>query len=206
MDEEIKEILQDETLDEAKKVEKLKELQDKASKDYVGNNYIPRDKFNEQKTTYETSYNELKKEYEAFKQSKMTDEEKAQAAKKAQEDALAEANKEIAKLTAESIFKGNGLKEADYQSFMTVISNMNKEDAGNFAESLAKLVTSQKEVATKAIEDGLVKNTPTPQMGTETVSNEIDIAKNNLAKARESGDRVEIAKRLSEYQEALNKK
>lgn len=204
MDEDIKNILQDEALDENAKVEKLKELQEKTSKDHVGNNYIPRDKYNEQKTKYEQSYNELKAEYEAYKQSKMTDEEKAQALQAQKETELINANKEIAKLTAESIFKGNGLKEEDYGSFMDMVATMDKQNAENFANNLTKLISNQKDLQTSKIEKTLIKNTPTPQVGGQTVQTDSQVAALNLAKARETGDREQIAYYLKKYQETLN--
>lgn len=204
MDEEIKNILSDETLDENAKVEKLKELQDKTSKEYVGNSYIPREKYNEQKTKYEQSYKELKAEYDSYKQSKMTDEEKAQELQAKREAELRDANKEIAKLTAESIFKGNGLKEEDYGSFMNMIEVMDKENAAEFANNLTKLISNQKDLQTTKIEKDIVKNTPTPQVGGETVKSDSQIAAANLAKAREGGNKEEIAYYLKKYQETLN--
>lgn len=204
MDEEIKNILSDETLDENAKVEKLKELQDKTSKEYVGNSYIPREKYNEQKTKYEQSYKELKEEYDSYKQSKMTDEEKAQELQAKREAELRDANKEIAKLTAESIFKGNGLKEEDYGSFMNMIEVMDKENAAEFANNLTKLISNQKDLQTTKIEKDIVKNTPTPQVGGETVKSDSQIAAANLAKAREGGNKEEIAYYLKKYQETLN--
>lgn len=204
MDEEIKNILSDETLDENAKVEKLKELQDKTSKEYVGNSYIPREKYNEQKTKYEQSYKELKEEYDSYKQSKMTDEEKAQELQAKREAELRDANKEIAKLTAEGIFKGNGLKEEDYGSFMNMIEVMDKENAAEFANNLTKLISNQKDLQTTKIEKDIVKNTPTPQVGGETVKSDSQIAAANLAKAREGGNKEEIAYYLKKYQETLN--
>lgn len=74
----------------------------------------------------------------------MTDEEKAEAEKAEYANKLAEQSEKIAKLSAENVFKGAGLKEEDYQDFMENISKMDIDGAVSFAKSLTTLITSQK--------------------------------------------------------------
>jgi hypothetical protein len=116
MDEELKKIIDDAETSSEDKIT--------AIKNFVGNSYVPREKYNSLKENNTTSYNALKQEYDAFKQSKMTDEEKAEAEKAEYANKLAEQSEKIAKLSAENVFKGAGLKEEDYQDFMGNISKM----------------------------------------------------------------------------------
>lgn len=195
MDEELKKIIDD--------TEKTSEDKITAIKNFVGNSYVPREKYNSLKENDTTTYNALKQEFDAFKQSKMTDEEKAEAEKAEYANKLAEQNKQIAKLSAENVFKGAGLQPEDYQDFMENIGGMDVDGAVNFAKSLTTLITNQKKVTADNVAKTIMEGTPTPKIDTAVTANELDTLKANLAKARESGDSLEVARSLvalNEYQ------
>ena len=70
-DEELNQILTNSELDDVGKAEAIKTL--------VGKSFVPTSKYNTEKQNTKAqidAYNTLKNEYETFKQSKMTDEEK----------------------------------------------------------------------------------------------------------------------------------
>jgi hypothetical protein len=192
MDEELKKIIDDAETSSEDKIT--------AIKNFVGNSYVPREKYNSLKENNTTSYNALKQEYDAFKQSKMTDEEKAEAEKAEYANKLAEQSEKIAKLSAENVFKGAGLKEEDYQDFMGNISKMDVDGAVSFAKSLTTLITNQKKVTADNVAKTIMEGTPTPKIDTAASPNELETLKSNLVKARESGDQLEVARTL----EALN--
>lgn len=195
MDEELKKIIDDAETSSEDKIT--------AIKNFVGNSYVPREKYNSLKENNTTTYNALKQEYDAFKQSKMTDEEKAEAEKAEYATKLAEQNKQIAKLSAENVFKGAGLQPEDYQDFMENIGGMDVDGAVNFAKSLTTLITNQKKATADTVAKNIMEGTPTPKIDTAATPNELDTLRNNLVKARESGDSLEIARSLvalNEYQ------
>lgn len=196
MDEELKKIIDNE---EASNEDKIT-----AIKNFVGNSYVPREKYNSLKENNTTTYNALKDEYENFKKSKMTDEEKAEAEKAEYANKLAEQNKQIAKLSAENVFKGAGLQPEDYQDFMGNITQMDVDGAVSFAKSLTNLISNQKQATANSVAKEIMQGTPTPKIDTSTPTSEIDTLKANLANARQSGDRLEIARSLvalNEYQQ-----
>lgn len=200
MDEELKKIIDNEETTSEDKIT--------AIKNFVGNSYVPREKYNSLKENNTTTYNALKDEYENFKKSKMTDEEKAEAEKAEYANKLEEQNKKIAKLSAENVFKGAGLKEEDYQDFMGNIEKMDTEGAVSFANSLATLITNQKKVTADNVAKSIMEGTPTPKIDTAVAPNELETLRSNLIKARESGDQLEVARSLvalNEYQQNQQK-
>lgn len=200
MDEELKKIIDDAETSSEDKIT--------AIKNFVGNSYVPREKYNSLKENNTTTYNALKDEYDAFKKSKMTDEEKSEAEKAEYANKLAEQDKKIAKLSAENVFKGAGLKEDDYQDFMGNIEKMDVDGAVSFATSLATLITNQKKVTADSVAKTIMEGTPTPKIDTAVSQSELDTLKSNLAKARESGDSLEVARSLmalNDYQQKQQK-
>lgn len=197
MDEELKKIIDNEETTSEDKIT--------AIKNFVGNSYVPREKYNSLKENNTTTYNALKDEYENFKKSKMTDEEKAEAEKAEYANKLEEQNKKIAKLSAENVFKGAGLKEEDYQDFMGNIEKMDTEGAVSFATSLATLITNQKKATADNVAKSIMEGTPTPKIDTAVAPNELETLRSNLIRARESGDQVEIARSLVALNDYQNK-
>jgi len=200
MDEELKKIIDDAETSNEDKIT--------AIKNFVGNSYVPREKYNSLKENNTTTYNALKDEFDAFKKSKMTDEEKAEAEKAEYASKLEEQNKKIARLSAENVFKGAGLKEDDYQNFMENIEKMDVDGAVSFATSLATLITNQNKVTADNVAKTIMEGTPTPKIDMATSPNELETLRTNLAKARESGDSLEVARSLmalNEYQQKQQK-
>ena len=200
MNEELDTILSDETLDNTAKATKINEL--------IGNKYVPTQKYAETKNNANAQYAALKQEYEDFKKSKMTDEEKLEAEKQEQITKLAEANKKISRLSVEKIFEGKGLPENEYSSFVDDLSSLGTDKAVELAERICTMLTTQKQNATQAYKTQLMKNQPEPKGG-EPASKEPDdellAIQTKLAEAREKGRGAEAAHYLKEYQELLKK-
>lgn len=197
MDEEIKSVLEDETLDNDAKIEKIKGS--------IGNSYVPRDKLNTRVKEESDKYDALKKEYEDFKKSKMTDEEKANAEKIENENKIREANKTISRLYAENIFKGSNLSEEDYKPFIEDISLMDAEKAKEFATNIANLISGQKQKTTQDIKNNITAGTPTPNVGEPPKGNvKREEIEKNLIEARKNGDRTSEVRYLRELQNLKN--
>ena len=193
MDEEIKNVLEDETLDNDARVSKIKEA--------IGDTYVPREKLNSKVKEESDKYEALKKEYEDFKKSKMTDEEKANAEKIENENKIREANKTISRLYAENIFKGSGLSEDDYKPFIEDISLMDADKAKEFATNIANLISGQKQKTTQDIKNNITAGTPTPNVGEPPKgSSKREEIEQNLINARKDGNRALEVKYLRELQ------
>lgn len=115
--------------------------------------------------TITTEKNNLSTEYEQFKQSKMSeDEKKAEQAKKE-----AEANEKMAlefsKMKAENIFAKAGFQEEDYSSILDTIVTADLEKTKTLAETFCNTLLKQKEAIEKEVKDTIVKGTKNPPAG-----------------------------------------
>lgn len=201
MDEELKKIIDDADTSNEDKIT--------AIKNFVGNSYVPREKYNSLKENDTKAYSTLKSEFDAYKQSKMTDEEKLEAEKQEQLNKITEANQKIATLSAEKVFSGAGLKPEEYQDFLGNVSTMSQDEATSFATKLTTLIVNKKQETAQKVTTDIMQGTPTPTVNSQVSSqSELDTLTENVKKARESGNSVEIAKSLMElnaYQEKQKK-
>ena len=187
-DEELQKILANAELDEAKKAE--------AIKSYVGNNFVPTTKYSEkvkEVETITTEKNNLSTEYEKYKQTKMTEEEKkAEQAKKE-----AEANEkmllEFSRMKAENIFAKAGFKEEDYSSILDTIVGTDLEKTRTLAETFCNTLVKQKEAIEKEVKDNIVKGTKTPPAGEAGTSSKKDKYVKLLEEATKKNDFVNMA-------------
>lgn len=200
MEEELQKILANSDLDEAKKAE--------AIKTYVGNNFVPTTKYSDkvkEVETITTEKNNLSVEYEQFKQSKMTeDEKKAEQAKKE-----AEANEkmilEFSRMKAENIFAKAGFKEEDYSSILETIVGTDLEKTKTLAETFCNTLVKQKEAIEKTVKDTIVKGTTTPPAGEAGTSSEIEKLQKLLQEATNKNDYINMAYYSRLIQEAKSK-
>lgn len=173
MKEEIEKVLSDETL--TTNEEKV----DAIAKG-LATLMIPKDKYNDLNTKYKTiesNYTTLSTEYDDFKKSKMTDDEKREAELKQLEvDKKANALK-TSELAVKSLFLDNGIKITDEDTELKeTLQNIISEDceksvklANNFITLLNKTkVQTENETTTK-----LLNGTPKPIGGTQS-ANPID--------------------------------
>mgnify|MGYP007026709425 CR=1 FL=1 len=173
MKEEIEKVLSDETLTtNEEKVDAIAKS--------LATLMIPKDKYNDLNTKYKTiesNYTTLSTEYDDFKKSKMTDDEKREAELKQLEvDKKANALK-TSELAVKSLFLDNGIKITDEDTELKeTLQNIISEDceksvklANNFITLLNKTkVQTENETTTK-----LLNGTPKPIGGTQS-ANPID--------------------------------
>lgn len=199
MDDELSNILTNEELDNAAKVEAVKK--------YVGSKYVPQERYNTLKEKSTTELNQVKAEYEDYKISKMTDEEKQQAEALAKEEELKNANRTISKLYAENIFKGAGLQEADYNGIIENIQDLPQEKVKELANSFVNVITAQKDSAKAEVKQNIIKSTPAPSVGEPSkVESSIEEIQSKLAKAREEGRSADVVHYINELQTQLQNK
>jgi uncharacterized protein YdaT len=198
MDEELNKILADENLDSNAKAEQIKA--------YVGNNFVPTKKYADLKTEKDNAYNTLNKEYQDYKQSKMTDEEKVQAEKQAQANELASLKKALSREKVTSVFKGSGLNEDEYSGFLDDLSNLGSEKAVELANGIVSMVQNQRKTAEEKYKDTIIQKQPSPNVGNAPKSmSEAEEVKAKLAQARSEGDKIREVQYLAEYQKLITK-
>ena len=184
MEEELVKIIENVDLDTNAKQQAITEL--------IGNSFVGRDKFNEEKTKTKAqldAYNSLKAEFDTFKESKMSDEEKQAEASRKMQEQYQKANLTISKMYAENTFAKAGFKEDDYKDILNSIVQEDPEKTKGLAETICASMLKQKSDIEKAITDKILKGQTPPPAGNDN--------------DKGSGDDIENLKKL--YQEAVAK-
>lgn len=190
-DEELNQILSNQELDDAAKAEAIKTL--------VGENFVPTKKYNSEKQntkTQQEAYNSLKKEFDEFKASKMTDEEKKAEEAKQMQEQYQKANLTISKMYAENTFAKAGFKEEDYVGILNSIVTEDPDKTKGLAETICKSMLKQREDIEKAVKEKIIKGTQTPPAGNnDDAGNEskLDQYKRLFAEAQKTNDMVKQA-------------
>lgn len=202
-EEELNQILTNSELDDAGKAQAIKDL--------IGNNFVPTQKYNDEKAKTQaqiSALNSLKSEYDAFKQSKMTDEEKQAEQAKQMQERYQKANLTISKMYAENTFAKAGFKEDDYKDILNNIVTEDPDKTKGIAETICSAMIKQKEDAEKILKDKIVKNTKTPPAGNDADGigeNKIDMYKKGYAEAQKRHDFTGMAYYTRLIQEEQNK-
>lgn len=203
MEEELVGILSNSELDENGKADAIKE--------FVGKNFVPTTKYNDEKIKTKTqidAYNTLKAEYETFKQSKMTDEEKQEEQARLMKEQYQKANLTISKMYAENTFAKAGFKEEDYKGILDSIVQEDPDKTKNLAETICNTMLKQKADIEKAVTDKIVKGTKTPPAGNDNdAGSESDIQKYKklFEEAQKRNDYAKMAYYTRLVQQAQNK-
>lgn len=157
---------------------------------------IPKDKYNDLNSKLklsESNYSNLETEFNEYKQSKMTDDEKRESEYK-KIDELKKANAiEKSKLAVKNLLFDNGIQiDKDDTDLNETLQNIISEDYDKtikLANNFIALLNKTKEVTKKETVTDLLNDTPKPVVNTQnsSVSN-IDSYKNELKKAVENQD------------------
>lgn len=174
MKEEIEKVLSDETLTTNE------ERVDAIAKS-LATLMIPKDKYNDLNAKYKTvesNYTTLSTEYDDFKKSKMTDDEKREAELKQLEvDKKANALK-TSELAVKGLFLDNGIKVTDEDAELKeTLQNIISEDCDKsvkLANNFITLLNKTKEQTKNETTTKLLNGTPKPVGGTQS-ANPIDI-------------------------------
>ena len=184
MDEELGSILENAELSNEAKQEAIKAL--------VGKSFVSNDQYNKAKakqTEQANAYNALKAEFDTFKESKMSDEEKQAEVSRKMQEQYQKANLTISKMYAENTFAKAGFKEDDYKDILDNIVSENTDKTKGLAETICASMLKQKADIEKAMKDKIIKGQTPPPAGNDN--------------DKGSGDEIENLKKL--YQEAVAK-
>lgn len=184
MDEELGSILENAELSNEAKQEAIKAL--------VGKNFVSNEQYNKANAKTKTqldAYNSLKAEFDTFKESKMSDEEKQAETQRKMQEQYQKANLTISKMYAENTFAKAGFKEDDYKDILSSIVNEDPEKTKGLAETICSTMLKQKADVEKAMKDKIIKGQTPPPAGNDN--------------DKGSGNEIENLKKL--YQEAVDK-
>ena len=192
-DKELSEILENGDLDSNARLAAIKSLVDK--------NYVLTSKYTEQA-------NELTKvqgEFESYKQTKMTDEEKQQEAIKEAKAREEKTSKMLSQLFAENVFAKAGFKENDYKEIIPDIIQPDAEATKSIAEKICNSMLNQKKAIEKEIEKKIAAGQKKPDASEDEEDVTIDDYTKLLNEAIEKNDFVKQAHYTRLIQE-LNQK
>lgn len=148
----------------------------------------------------------MKAEFEAYKQSKMTDDEKKAEQEKVKEEAYQKANLTISRMYAENTFAKAGFKEEDYKGILNSIVQEDPEKTKGLAETICNTMLKQKQEIEKTITDKIVNGTKTPPVGEDnnTENSELEKYKKLYDEAQKKGDYAKMAYYTRLVQQAQN--
>ena len=162
MEEELAKILSNAELDDTKKAE---EIQKTVNALYVPATTVAEERKANKKLLEDKNkaFEDLTNEYDAYKQSKMTEEEKKQEELRKKDEQYTNALMRLSKSTAINVFANAGLREEDYEDFLEDIVDIDEERTKTLAEKICNTITKQKSnIAEKMKEDFVNGATPPP--------------------------------------------
>ena len=167
---------------------------------------IPKDKYNDTSAKLkeaEERLTSMSNEFEEFKKSKMTDEEKKNAEKESMQNQLLKYQLDLNRLEVEKIFESNGLSQEDYKDIEANIIGKDRETSIASANAFVNILKANSEKVAQKTKQDLLKDTPAPvggTGGTQTVSN-LEELQNAYSVALKNKDVIEQAKLLRQIQE-----
>lgn len=170
MNEAIEQVLNDETLTTT-------EERVEAIKKGLATLVIPKDKYNDLNTklkSTESNLTNLTSEFEEFKKSKMTNDEKAKAEREAFEKQVEENKRTKSELAVKSLLLDNGIKvtesdeDAELRETLDTIISSDYDKSIKLAKSFINLLNKTKETTKKETTTELLNDTPKPIGGVDS--------------------------------------
>lgn len=204
MEEELKEILGEDT----EKIEAIKKM--------VGEKFVPtsvlterlnREKENSKKI--QDANTQLQKEYDDFRLSKMTEEEKTKELQTRSDEEKQKILTELNEYVARTIFSQNNIDKDDYEELLGTIVSTDKEKTRTMAEGICAIITKQKNNNMQKVKEEVLKNQPKPSAGNDNsngVTSKLEMYESNLEEAKKANDIVRIATYTRLVQEEKMKK
>lgn len=164
MEEELVKILSNTELDDTKKAE---EIQKAVNALYVPATTVAEERKANKKLLEDKNkaFEDLTNEYDQYKQSKMTEEEKKQEELRKKDEAYTNALRKLSKSTAINVFTSAGLQEEDYKDFIEDIVDLDEEKTKTLAERICTTIVKQKNDVANKIKEDIVNGTTPPPAG-----------------------------------------
>ena len=200
MEEAIKQVLSDETYTtDDERVEAIKKELAKL--------VIPKDKYNnlsDRLKNTESEYQTLQTEFNDFKKSKMTDDEKRESELKQFEELKRLNAIEKSELGVQKLLLKNGIEvkddDTELKDTLATIVSEDYDKSIKLANSFISLLNKTKEQTAKATTTQLLNDTPKPIGGLDSSSSlsKVDMLKKDLEKAIEDKDPVRQAELMTQ--------
>ncbi len=206
MEEELNQILSNEELDQAGRIEAIKA--------FVGKDFVPAKEHKKVKDEWKTKYSSIETEFNQFKQSKMTDEEKQNEYLKQLEesnkakDLKINRNSIIATFAESGITKTDFSSEEEYETILNSFSKSNEEEAINLTRALCNTMNLQKKNIANKIKEDLIKGQKKPEGGNvegDEGLTQVEKYKKAYDEAVKNNDRVAMATYTRLISETQNK-
>ena len=188
--------------------EEFKTVEDRANaiNKALAESTIPKDKFNDTSAKLkeaEDKFNSLSNDFENFKKSKMTDEEKKNAETESMRNQLLQYQLDLNRLEVEKIFESNGLTKDDYKDIELNIIGNDRESSIASATAFVNILKANSAKVAQATKEDLLKQTPTPVGGTggNSSASKLEELQNEYANALKAKDTIAQAKLLRQIQE-----
>lgn len=172
---------------------------------------IPKDKYNDLSNRLkntESEYSTLQTEYEDFKKSKMTDDEKRASEQKEFENQKKLNAIERSKLGVQMLLLKNGIEvkdeDAELQETLTNIVSEDYDKSIKLATSFINIMNKTKDQAAKETTTKLLNDTPAPIGGLDSSSSlsKVDMLKKELEQAVKDKDALKQTELITQiYQE-----
>lgn len=160
MDEELKSILGDENTSSEEKQAAIKKL--------IGEKFVSNEKYSKKQEEIATKQKEIEtiqSDFNAFKQSKMTEEEKKEEEAKLEREKTQNLSNKLSEYIAKNAFAEAGLKEEDYKDLLPNIIQATPEATKAMAENIGSLISKTKNSMQEELKSSLSKQEPTPAAG-----------------------------------------
>ena len=204
MEEAIQQVLSDETYTtDEQKVEAIKKELAKL--------VIPKDKYNalsDRRKNTETEYTALQTEFDDFKKSKMTDDEKRESERKAFEEEVRQNKIAKSDLAVQKLLLQNGIEikedDTELKETLATIVSEDYDKSIKLANSFISLINKTKDQSAKETTTKLLNETPKPIGGLDSSSSlsKVDMLKKDLEQAIKDKDPVRQTELITQiYQE-----
>jgi hypothetical protein len=168
---------------------------------------IPKDKYNDLSTRLkntESDYSALQNEFEDFKKSKMTDDEKRNEELKKFEEAKKQNAIEKSDLAVQKLLLQNGIEikddDTELKETLSTIVSEDYDKSIKLANSFISLINKTKDQTAKATTTKLLSETPKPVGGSDSSSSlsKKDILKQEYDEAVKNGDQIRQTQLMTE--------
>ena len=169
---------------------------------------IPKDKFNDTNTKLKEAEERLasmSNDFEEFKKSRMTDEEKKNAERESMQNQLLKYQLDLNRLEVEKIFESNGLTKEEYGEIEKNIIGKDRDSSIASANAFVSILKANSEKVAQATKQALLKDTPAPVGGTganKSTSNleELQTAYSNAVTNKDVVAQAKLLRQIQEEQ------
>lgn len=201
MDEELAKIITNAELDDAGKQEAIKSL--------VSKEYVPAKVHSEEVKKIKGTLENVQTEFNSFKQTKMSEEEKKQEEIRVAQEIAEKKDLLLSEMVAKNVFSEAGFKKTEYEKLLGSVVKADYAETEKSAKIMCEVLQQQREAIQKEVQESLIKGSPKPPSGGiagEGSASEIEKLQKLYSEASGKGNYSEMAYYTRLIQEAMTKK